>query len=177
MLVVSGKHGSGIINTSNHSGEGIFDFGRILLKKALNSNLLKTASKAINSELGQTAISVLKRAAQSELGQELQQKAISAVKEKALNVLDSGGKSLPSGVKKAARSELGQILQKKIVSEVGKRSRDLGGATGTAFSKLGIAEPPSKKKKKRSRKRKGGAGLVYPQGLIDQFVGSGILLE
>ena len=175
MLIVSGKHGSGI--TTRHSGEGIFDFGKILLKKALNSNLLKTASKAINSELGQTTISAIKRAAQSELGQELQQRAISAVKEKALDVLDSGGKSLPSGVKKAARSELGQILQKKIVSEAGKRSRDLGGATETVFGRLGIAKPPPAKKKRKPRRRKG-KGLVYPQGLIDQFVGgSGILLE
>jgi hypothetical protein len=169
MLVVSGKRGSGMV----YGGEGIFDFGKILLKKALNSNLLKTASRAINSELGQTAVSAVKRAAESELGQELQQKAISAVKKKALDTLDSV--ALSPGVKKAARSELGQVLQKKIVSEVGKRSKDLGGATETVFSRLGIVEPP--KKKRRKRKRKGGS-LVYPQGLIDQFVGgSGIVLE
>lgn len=205
MLVISRKYGSGMTvghpyrRHHYHSGEGIFDFGKILLKKALNSNLLKRASKAINSELGQTAISAVKRAARSELGQELKQKAISAVQEKALDALDSGSKSLPSGIKKAARSDLGQMLQKKIVSEVGKRSRDLGGATETAFSRLGIAEPssshpPTKKKKRKQQqqrkqrkgvKRKGkgggtvGGALVYPQGLIDQFVGngSGILLE
>ena len=57
MLIIEKKAGGGI------NGEGIFDFGRILLKKALNSNLIKQASKAINSELGQTAISAVKRAA------------------------------------------------------------------------------------------------------------------
>ena len=64
MLVLDAKIGSGI------NGEGIFDFGRILLKKALNSNLIKTASKAINSDIGQTAIRAVKRAADSEIGQE-----------------------------------------------------------------------------------------------------------
>ena len=160
MLVISRKYGSGMTvghpyrRHHYHSGEGIFDFGKILLKKALNSNLLKRASKAINSELGQTAISVVKRAARSELGQELKQKAISAVQEKALDALDSGSKSLPSGIKKAARSDLGQMLQKKIVSEVGKRSRDLGGATETAFSRLGIAEPPSSSSHPPTKKKK-----------------------
>ena len=68
MLVLDAKIGSGI------NGEGIFDFGRILLKKALNSNLIKTASKAINSDIGQTAIRAVKRAADSEVGQEIKKK-------------------------------------------------------------------------------------------------------
>ena len=175
MLVIAKKSGCGI-NTPINSGEGIFDFGKILLKKALNSNLLKTASRAINSELGQSAISAVKKAAKSDLGQELQHRAISAVKQKALEALDAGEQSLPASVKKAAKSELGQVIQKKIVSEIGKRSRDLGGIAETAFDKLGIAEPPKKKKRKPRKKRKGGA-LVYPQGLIDQFTGNGIILE
>lgn len=169
MLVITPKAGSG----TRHSGEGIFDFGKILLKKALSSNLLKKATKAINSDLGQAVISTAKKAAESDLGQELKKQAVSAVKRKALDVLEST--SVPTSVKKAAKTEVGQILQKKIVSEIGKRSRDLGDATGTAFQKLGIAEPP-RKKVKRKRKRKG-RGLVYPQDLIDQFVGSGIILE
>ena len=76
MLVLDAKIGSGI------NGEGIFDFGRILLKKALNSNLIKTASKAINSDIGQTAIRAVKRAADSEIGQEIKKKALSEVNKK-----------------------------------------------------------------------------------------------
>ena len=61
MLIVQRKVGSGII--TSYGGDGIFDFGKILLKKALNSGLVKKASQAINSELGQTAISAVKAAA------------------------------------------------------------------------------------------------------------------
>ena len=53
MLIIEKKVGGGI------NREGIFYFGKILLKKALNSSLVKQASKAINSELGQTAISAV----------------------------------------------------------------------------------------------------------------------
>ena len=66
MLIIDVKSGSGILTPYN--GDGVFDFGRILLRKALNSNLIKTASRAINSELGQTAIGAVKKAARSELG-------------------------------------------------------------------------------------------------------------
>ena len=72
MLIIEAKPGAGI--RSPYNGEGLFDFGKILLKKALSSNLVKTASMAINSELGQTAIRAVKRAANSELGQELKKK-------------------------------------------------------------------------------------------------------
>ena len=65
MLIIEGKPGAGI--RSLYNGEGLFDFGKILLKKALSSNLVKTASRAINSELGQTAICAVKRAADPNL--------------------------------------------------------------------------------------------------------------
>ena len=69
MLIVKKKTGSGMITPN--SGGSIFDFGKILLKKALNSNFVKKASQAINSELGWTAIGVVKAATQSEIGQAL----------------------------------------------------------------------------------------------------------
>ena len=84
MLIVKKKVGSGII--TSYGGDGIFDFGKILLKKALNSGLVKKASQAINSELGQTAISAVKAAAQSEIGQALKEKAISEVRKRAFDV-------------------------------------------------------------------------------------------
>ena len=65
MLIIEAKPGGG--KRTPYQGDGLFDFGKILLKKALNSNLVKTASKAINSELGQTAIRAVKKAAQSEI--------------------------------------------------------------------------------------------------------------
>ena len=72
MLIIEAKPGAGI--RSPYNGEGLFDFGKILLKKALSSNLVKTASRAINSELGQTAIRTVKRVSESELEQELKKK-------------------------------------------------------------------------------------------------------
>ena len=92
MLVIAKKSGSGI------GDEGIFDFGKILLKKALNSNLIKRASQAINSDAGKKAISAVKRAAQSDVGQELQARAISEVKKKV-------NKILPPKLKQAVNSE------------------------------------------------------------------------
>ena len=167
MLIVEKKAGGGI------NGEGIFDFGKILLKKALNSNLLKQASKAINSELGQTVVSAAKQAAKSDLGQALKERAISEVKKKALEVADSAFERVPDSIKDAARSELGQQLQKKIVKEVGKRSRPAEDIAKAAFARLGVSTPPPvKKRKRKSRKR----GRGYPSEIISQF-GNGIVLE
>ena len=42
-----------------------------------------------------------------------------------------------------------------------------------AFQNLGIAPPP----RKRRRKGKRGKGFVYPQALLNQFTGNGIVLE
>ena len=167
MLIVAGK-------PVDHTGEGLFDFGKLLFKKVLKSGFAKKAHKAINSNLGKAAISTIKKAANSEIGQELQKQALSAVQdvsEKALNKIQ-----LPESVKNAARSELGQQLQNKIISEVGntvapgsrKRARNI---TKTAFEKLGVAQP-----KKRRRKKKG-KGIVYPSKLLNQFSGQGIILE
>lgn len=166
MLIVAGK-------PVDHTGEGLFDFGKLLFKKVLKSGFAKKAHKAINSNLGKAAISTIKKAANSEIGQELQKQALSAVQdvsEKALNKIQ-----LPESVKNAARSELGQQLQNKIISEVGntfpgsrKRARNI---TKTAFEKLGVAPP-----KKRRRKKKG-KGIVYPSKLLNQFSGQGIILE
>ena len=193
MLVVPGKSGGEV-----YKGNGLFDFGKILLKKALSSNLVKKASQAINSELGQKAIKVVKQAAASELGQELQNRAISGIQEKinkasnnALNKV-----SLPDTVKRAAKSEFGQHLQNQIISEIGENSQKLANNLGitapvsstaknitkSTFTKLGIAQPVRKrkappKKRKSSKKRKKGAGFVYPQKLLTQFVGNGIVLE
>ena len=164
MLIIEKKTGGGI------NGEGIFDFGKILLKKVLNSNLVKQASKAINSDLGQTAISAVKKAAKSDLGQALKERAISEVKKKALEVTDRALEHVPVSVKQAAQSELGQQVQRKIVSEVRKRSRPVGDIAETAFERLGVP-PPSKKRKRRRKKGRG-----YPKELLDQF-GSGIVLE
>ena len=153
MLIIGRKSGCGI----NPSGDGIFDFGKILLKKVLNSNLIKKASQAINSDLGQTTIKNLKKAAKSDLGQAIQKKAISEVKKKANKVLDSA-----PVLKKAVQSELGQEL-----------------LALNPFQKLGIAEPTRKRKRKtksKGVKRKKGGSFVYPQTLVSQF-GSGIILE
>ena len=158
MLIIASKSGSGI----NSSGDGIFDFGKILLKKVLNSNILKKASQAINTDLGQKTIKGVKRAIQSDIGQALQKKAISEIKNKANKVLDSA----PTPIKKAVKSELGQEIQKKILAL-------------TPFEKLGIVEPTRKRKrntKSKGGKRKKGGSFVYPQTLISQF-GSGIILE
>ena len=154
MLIIEKKSGCGI----NPSGDGIFDFGKILLKKVLNSNFVKKASQAINSDIGQAGIKSLKRAAKSDLGQALQKRAISEVKKRANKVLDSA-----PVLKQAVESELGQELQKKILNP---------------FQKLGIAEPRKRKRKTKSKgiKRKRGGSFVYPQTLISQF-GSGIVLE
>ena len=191
MLIIERKSGSGII--TSYSGDGIFDFGKILLKKALNSNLVKKASQAINSDLGQKTISAVKAAAQSELGQSLKRKAISEVKKRALDASNKALDkiSIPDSVKKAAKSELGQELQKKIISEVGKKTQTFSNELGlpvehltqSAFQRLGIAEPPKKrrrvaskpKKVQKTRGRKG-RGFVYPQQLVSQF-GGGIVLE
>lgn len=174
MLIIKKKSGSGTL----YSGDGIFDFGKILLKKALNSNLVKKASQAINSDLGQKTISAVKAAAQSELGQSLKRKAISEALDASNKALDKI--SIPDYVKKAAKSELGQELQKKIISEVGKKTQTFSSGlpvehlTQSVFQKLGIAEP-SKKRRRVSKKRKG-RGFVYPQQLVSQF-GGGIILE
>ena len=55
----------------NKEGGGIFDFGKILLKKALSSNLIRKASKAINSNLGKQIIKTVKVAADTDLGKSL----------------------------------------------------------------------------------------------------------
>ncbi len=152
------KSGCGI----SPSGDGIFDFGKILLKKVLNSNTIKRASQAINSDLGQKAIKGVKRAIQSDVRHTLKKKAISEIKNKAKKVLDSA----PTPIKKAVQSELGQEVQKKILAL-------------TPFEKLGILEPTRKRKrntKSKGGKRKKGEGFVNPQTLISQF-GSGIILE
>ena len=193
MLIVPGKSGGEV-----YKGSGLFDFGKILLKKSLSSNLVRKASQAINSELGQKAIKAVKQVAASELGQELQNRAISGIQEKiskasndALNKVN-----LPDTVKKAAKSEFGQHLQKQIISEIGENSQKLANNLGitapvgskaknitkSTFTKLGIAQPVRKrkappKKGKSSKKRKKGAGFVYPQKLLNQFVGNGIILE
>ena len=174
MLIVESKAGSGII--TSYGGDGIFDFGKILLKKALNSGLIKKASRAINSDLGQTVIQGVKAAAQSELGQALKEKAISEVKKRALDVSNQALDKIvvPDSVKRAAQSDLGRQIQKKIVSEVGEKTRVLGvpNLAQETFKKLGIAEPPRKRRQKRKKK---GRGFEYPPKLISQF-GSGIVL-
>ena len=150
MLIIQKKAGGGI------NGDGIFDFGKILLKKALNSNLIKQASKAINSELGQA----------------LKEKAISEVKKKALEVTDSALERVPDSIKEAAKSELGQQLQKTIVREIGKKSRPAQDIAEAAFERFGVtAPPPAKKRRKRKKKGKG-----YPTEILTQF-GNGIVLE
>ena len=188
MLIIEAKPGGG--KRTPYQGDGLFDFGKILLKKALNSNLVKTASKAINSELGQTAIRAVKKAAQSEIGQELQRRAISEVEKKAQDLSNKAFDriNLPESVKRAARSELGQKVQEKLISEVGENTEKLRkkigvGPTGkrtqnlarATFERLGIAEPP--RKRKRKGKGKKGKGFVYPQALLNQFSGNGIILE
>ena len=123
MLIIETKPGAGI--RSLYNGEGLFDFGKILLKKALSSNLVKTDSRAINSELGQTAIRAVKRAAQSKLGQEIKKKAISEVNKRAQDLSEKALEKIhiPESVRRAARSELGQKLQEKVISEVGENAQ------------------------------------------------------
>lgn len=170
MLIVAGK-------PVDHTGEGLFDFGKLLFKKVLKSGFAKKAHKAINSNLGKAAISTIKKAANSEIGQELQKQVLSTINEKVQDVSEKALNKiqLPESVKNAARSELGQQLQNKIISEVGntfpgsrKRARNI---TKTAFEKLGVAPP---KKKRRNKK---GKGIVYPSKLLNQFSGQGIILE
>ena len=193
MLEITPKTGGKL-----YKGNGLFDFGKLLLKKALNSNLVKRASRAINSELGQKAIKAVKRAAQSELGQELKNRAIEGINQKVEEVSNKAFNhiQLPETVKKVARSELGQQLQNKIISEIGENTQKLTNNLGlnvplgakaeniakTTFDKLGIAQPTRKRKKilkpkKSNKRRKRGKGIVYPQTLLDQFVGNGIILE
>ena len=179
MLIVESKAGSGII--TSYGGDGIFDFGKILLKKALNSGLIKKASRAINSDLGQTVIQGVKAAAQSELGQALKEKAISEVRKRALDVSNQALDKIvvPDSIKRAAQSDLGRQFQKKIVSEVGEKTRILGvpNLAEATFKKLGISEPKRvEPPKKKRRRRKKGKGLTYPPKLLSQF-GSGIVLE
>ena len=83
----------------------------------MNSNLLKQASKAINSDFGKPAISAVKRAAESDLGQALKEKAVSEVKRKVLEGTNKALDSIPL-VKEVVQSDLGQELQKKLYSEV-----------------------------------------------------------
>ena len=174
MLIVAGKPGG-------YTGNGLFDFGKLLFKKVLKSGLAKKAQKVINSNLGKAAISTIKQAANSDIGKELQKQALSAINEKVQDVSEKAFDKiqLPESVKNAARSELGQQLQNKIISEVGntvqkiapgsrKRARNV---TKTAFEKLGIAEP------KRKRRKRKGKGIVYPSKLLNQFSGQGIILE
>ena len=168
MLIIEVKAGSGMITP--YKGHGIFDFGRILLKKALNSNLIKTASKVINSELGQSAIKAAKRAADSDIGQELKKRALLEINKK---VQDVSNKALdrihvPDTVRKAAKSEIGQHLQNKIISEIGQNTQKISDKLGVSpqigktaeniarstFEKLGIAEPiKTGKKRKKIQKR------------------------
>ena len=81
---------------------------------------------------------------------------------------------------------MGQKLQEKVISEVGENAQNFTkkvgvGPTGKraeavtreAFQKLGIAPPP----RKRRRRGKRGRGFVYPQALLSQFTGNGIILE
>ena len=170
MLIVAGK-------PVDHTGEGLFDFGKLLFKKVLKSGFAKKAHKAINSNLGKAAISTIKKAANSEIGQELQKQVLSTINEKVQDVSEKALNKiqLPESVKNAARSELGQQLQNKIISEVGntfpgsrKRARNI---TKTAFEKLGVAPP------KKRRRNKKGKGIVYPSKLLNQFSGQGIILE
>ncbi len=149
MLIIQAKLGGGI------NGDGIFDFGKILLKKVLNSGLAQKASKAINSRAGKKAIKVIKRVAESDVGQELQQRAVKEVKKK-VNEL------LPPEVKKVVNSDLGQELS----SQAGE----------SAFEKLGISRKRKRQTKPKSAKRKRGGAIVYPQHLVEQF-GSGLVLE
>ena len=148
-----------------YKGNGLFDFGKLLLKKALNSNLVKKASRVINSELGQKAIKAVKSAAQSELGQELKNRAIEGINQKVEEVSNKALNHirLPETVKRAARSELGQQLQNKLITEIGENTQKLTNNLGvniplgakaeniatTTFAKLGIAEPTRKRKSQK----------------------------
>ena len=164
MLIIEKKAGGGI------RGEGIFDFGKILLKKVFNSGLVKQATKAINSDVGQAAIAGLKKAAQSDLGQALKERAISEVKKKALDLVDQV--NLPESVKEAAQSRVGQELQKNLISQLGKRSRPAADIATEAFAKLGVPPPTKRARRKRGRRK----GRGYPTKILEQF-GSGIVLE
>ena len=150
MLVIQAKLGGGI------NGDGIFDFGKVLLKKVLNSGLAQKASKAINSSAGKKAIKVIKRVAESDVGQQLQQRAAEEVKKKVNEIL-------PPEVKKVVNSDLGQ----KLLTQAGD----------SAFEKLGISRKRKKQTKPKTTKRKKrGSSIVYPQHLVQQF-GSGLVLE
>ena len=165
MLIIDAKAGGGLLA----QGEGIFDFGKILLKKALSSNLIKKASKAINSELGQTAIRAVKRAADSDLGQEIKKRALSEVNRKVQEVSNKALSKvqLPEIVKEAGKSELGQQLQSKIISEIGRNTKKLANNFGVTapldakaanvaratFERLGIAEPPGPTRKRKNTSR------------------------
>ena len=150
MLIFEAKPGGGI------HGDGIFDFGKILLKKVLKSNFAQKANQAINSKVGKSAIKAIQRVAESDTGKALKEKAVSEVKRRVYE-------SLPTKVRNAVDSDLGQ----EILTEVGN----------TAFKKLGISRKRKRVTKPgKGKKKKKGGNLVYPQHLISQF-GSGLLLE
>ena len=85
-------------------------------------------------------------------------------------------------------------MQNKVISEIGENTQKLTDQLGisaplgkraasftkSTFEKLGIAEPSKKKIKKRktkTTKKTKGKGFVYPQELISQFTGGGIVIE
>merc|ERR1712243_238234 len=97
-------------------------------------------SKAINSDIGQTAIRAVKRAADSEIGQEIKKKALSEVNKKLQEVSNKtlDKINVPESVKKAAKSKLGRQLQNKIITEIGDNTQKL-------TNHIGISAPLGKR--------------------------------
>ena len=168
------------------AGGGIFEFGKSLFKKVLQSDLAKKALQAVNSDLGQKVLKTAKRVAESELGQELRDHAVNEINKKVQEGLEKV--ELPGSVKTIANSDIGRRLQRKIVSEIGESADKFRGEFGVgpsrkrartsakeSLSKLGLVGSKAPKRKKRRRGR--GKGVAYPVKLLNQFKKGTVILE
>ena len=179
MLIVAPKVGGGL-------GDGLFDFGKSLFKKVLQSGLAQKALKAVNSDLGQKVLKTAKRVAESELGQELRDHAVNELNKKVQEGLEKV--NLPDSVKTIANSNIGRRIQGQIVSEiadtagefkntfgVGPSRKRARASTKASLSKLGLVGPKAPKRKKRGKSR--GRGVAYPVKLLNQFNKGPVILE
>ena len=182
MLIVEKKVGGAL-------GEGLFDIGKSLFRKVLQSGLAQKAIKAVNSDLGKKVLKTVKDVASSELGKELQEHAVGELNRQVQKGLERV--NLPESVKTLANSDIGRRIQGRIVSEVGDSAgkfRDTFGvgpsrkrAKNTAkdsLSKLGLVGPKAPKRKRGRRRGRGVVGASdYPSKLLNQFKSGPVILE
>ena len=168
------------------AGGGIFDFGKSIFKKVLQSGLAKKALQAVNSDLGKKVLKTAKTIAESELGQELRNHAVNEINKKVQEGLEKV--NLPDSVKTIANSDIGRRLQRKVVSEIGDSADKFRSEFGVgpsrkrartsakeSLSKLGLVGAKAPKRKRRGKSR--GRGVAYPDKLLSQFKKGPVILE